>query len=211
MTSLSRIGEENGNPLQCSCLENPRNGGAWWAAVYGVAQSRTWLKRLSSSSSSRMQWRSHLSKPQETSSSDFLCLTSVTYLWNWKTSVRGFWYFLYQNVFHWSNLRTVLLIWSSVGKCSGFLHEGLKCYRTTGRGERSILEAVVLCSEDSDVRLEHQENSEYPDFSKVRYAQRTAGEVRAHLSDVELKNNHNLKFESYVLFSGKFEDFKLRR
>ena len=49
--SLSSIGEGNGNPLQCSCLENPRDGGAWWAAVYGVAQSRTWLKRLSSSSS----------------------------------------------------------------------------------------------------------------------------------------------------------------
>ena len=46
------IGEGNGNPLQCSCLENPRDGGAWWAAVYGVAQSRTRLKRLSSSSSS---------------------------------------------------------------------------------------------------------------------------------------------------------------
>ena len=41
--SLSCIGEGNGNPLQCSCLENPRDGGAWWAAVYGVAQSRTRL------------------------------------------------------------------------------------------------------------------------------------------------------------------------
>ena len=49
--SLSCIGEGNGNPLQCSCLENPRDGGAQWAAVYGVAQSRTQLKRLSSSSS----------------------------------------------------------------------------------------------------------------------------------------------------------------
>ena len=49
--SLSCIGEGNGNPLHCSCLENPRNGGALWAAVYGVAQSRTQLKRLSSSSS----------------------------------------------------------------------------------------------------------------------------------------------------------------
>ena len=49
--SLSCIGGGNGNPLQCSCLENPRDGGAWWAAVYGVAQSRTRLKRLSSSSS----------------------------------------------------------------------------------------------------------------------------------------------------------------
>ena len=48
--SLSCTGEGNGNPLQCSCLENLRDGGAWWAAVYGVAQSRTQLKRLSSSS-----------------------------------------------------------------------------------------------------------------------------------------------------------------
>ena len=49
--SLSCIGEGNGNPLQCSCLENPRDGGACWAAVYGVAQSQTQLKWLSSSSS----------------------------------------------------------------------------------------------------------------------------------------------------------------
>ena len=48
--SLSCIGEGNGNPLQCSCLENPRDGGAWWAAIYGVTQSWTWLKWLSSSS-----------------------------------------------------------------------------------------------------------------------------------------------------------------
>ena len=45
--SLSCIGERNGNPLQCSCLENPRDGEAWWAAVYGVTQSRTRLKWLS--------------------------------------------------------------------------------------------------------------------------------------------------------------------
>ena len=50
--SLSCIGEGNGNPLQCSCLENPRDGRAWWAAVYGVTQSRTGLKQHSSSSSS---------------------------------------------------------------------------------------------------------------------------------------------------------------
>ena len=49
--SLSCIGEGHGNPLQCSCLESPRDGGAWWAAIYGVAQSRTRLKWLSSSSS----------------------------------------------------------------------------------------------------------------------------------------------------------------
>ena len=52
--SLSCVGEGNGNPLQCSCLENPRDGGAWCAAIYGVVQSRTRLKRLSSSSSSRV-------------------------------------------------------------------------------------------------------------------------------------------------------------
>ena len=58
--SLSCIGEGNGNPLQCSCPENLRDGGAWWAAVYGVTQSRTRLKRLGSSSSRaigrRRQW-----------------------------------------------------------------------------------------------------------------------------------------------------------
>ena len=50
--SLSGIGEGNGNPLQCSCLENPREGEAWWATVYGVTQSWTQLKWLSSSSNS---------------------------------------------------------------------------------------------------------------------------------------------------------------
>ena len=58
--SLSCIGEGNGNPLQCSCLENPRDGRAWWAAIYGVAQSRTRLKRLSSSSSSSSRCGSSL-------------------------------------------------------------------------------------------------------------------------------------------------------
>ena len=51
-TSLSCIGEGNGNPLQCSCLENPRDGGAWWAAIYGITWSGTRLKWHSSSSSS---------------------------------------------------------------------------------------------------------------------------------------------------------------
>ena len=57
--SLSCIGEGNGNPFLYSCLENPRDGGAWWAAVYGVAQSQTRLKRLSSSRSSSdpIKWR----------------------------------------------------------------------------------------------------------------------------------------------------------
>ena len=54
--SLSCLGGGNGNPLQCSCLENPRDGGAWWAAVYGVTQSWTRLKQLSSSSSNPLQY-----------------------------------------------------------------------------------------------------------------------------------------------------------
>ena len=50
MVCMSLWTQGNGNPLQCSCLENPRDRGAWWAAVYGVAQSWTRLKRLISSS-----------------------------------------------------------------------------------------------------------------------------------------------------------------
>ena len=78
--SLSCIGEGNGNPLQCSCLENPRDGGAWWAAIYGVAQSRTRLKRLSSSSTAtwidlEMIILTEVSRRQ---------IYDITYLWNLK-------------------------------------------------------------------------------------------------------------------------------
>jgi len=66
--SLSCIGEGDGNPLQCSCLENPRDGGAWWAAVSGVTQSRTRLKRLSSSSS--RQRKQEAPKPCSSVASD---------------------------------------------------------------------------------------------------------------------------------------------
>ena len=59
--SLSCTGEGNGNPLQCSCLENPRDGGAWWAAVCGVTWSQTQLKWLSSSSSSSGHWTGKVS------------------------------------------------------------------------------------------------------------------------------------------------------
>ena len=73
--SLSCIGEGNGNPLQCSCLENPRDGEAWWAAVYGVAQSRTRLKRLSSNSSSRTA--PHQASLSITNSSSLCKLVSI--------------------------------------------------------------------------------------------------------------------------------------
>ena len=76
--SLSCIGERNGNPLQCSCLENPRDGGAWWAAVYGVAQSQTRLKRLSSSSSSSKGLLSVKSRDSLYGYQSDGCLTKVT-------------------------------------------------------------------------------------------------------------------------------------
>ena len=62
--SLSCIGEGNGNPLQCYCLENPRDGGAWWAAVYGVAQSRTRLKHLAAAAAAwSIQKEANLADP----------------------------------------------------------------------------------------------------------------------------------------------------
>ena len=70
--SLSCIGEGNGNPLWCSCLEDPRDGEAWWAAFYGVAQSQTRLKRLSSSSSSILLLRER---------ERFILRTWSTWLW----------------------------------------------------------------------------------------------------------------------------------
>ena len=77
--SLSYIGEGNGNPLQCSCLENPRDGGAWWAAVYGVTQSRTRLKRLSSSSSLIIALCLHLLISESSSVILFATPSSVVY------------------------------------------------------------------------------------------------------------------------------------
>ena len=89
-------GGGNGNPLQCSCLENPRDGGAWWAAVYGVAQSRTQLKRLSSSSSILLILKSII----------YILvwhLESKNWLWELKTKNRTF--VTYINIY--------LLIWST--------------------------------------------------------------------------------------------------
>ena len=80
---LSCIGEGNGNPLHCSCLENPRDGGAWWAAVYGVAQSRTQLKRLRSSSCSILYkmgepWRHYAKGKPDTKTTYF----RILFIWN---------------------------------------------------------------------------------------------------------------------------------
>ena len=83
LTSLSLpcIGEGNGNPLQCSCLENHRDGRAWWAAIYGVAQSWTRLKRLSSSSSSRVTKKSTRMQSYDTSCLWGLCRQYVALLY----------------------------------------------------------------------------------------------------------------------------------
>ena len=82
--SLFCIGEGNGNPLQCSCLENPRDRGAWWAAVYGVAQSRTRLKRLSGSSSNPLQYSSQNSREFNGLYSLWGCKELVTTEWEKK-------------------------------------------------------------------------------------------------------------------------------
>ena len=77
--SLSCIGEGNGNPLQCSCLENPRDGGAWWAAIYGVAQSRTWLSDLAAAAAESFLIALWLSLWPTV----YLgCWVMSTYLWN---------------------------------------------------------------------------------------------------------------------------------
>ena len=82
--SLSCIGEGNGNPLQCSCLENPTDGGAWWAAVYGVTQSRTRLKQLSSSSSSNIPLREGNGNPLQ-----YSCLENPMDRGVWQATVLG--------------------------------------------------------------------------------------------------------------------------
>ena len=77
--SLSCIGEGNGSPLQCSCLENPRDEGPWWAAVSGVAQSRTRLKRLSSSSSSVFRMAGKISNSWESLGLSAVCWPPISH------------------------------------------------------------------------------------------------------------------------------------
>ena len=93
--SFSCVGEGNGNPLQCSCLENPRDRGFWWAAIYGVTQSRTRLKQLSSSSSSSICYQ--LSEIWENRDSHqfqkSLILTRSTWLVRVRSLIPTFWAF----------------------------------------------------------------------------------------------------------------------
>ena len=85
--SLSCTGEGNGKPLQCSCLENPRDGGAWWAAVYGVTQSRTRLKRLSNSGLSMKICRMNEQVNEE---AELNSVIPQTHLWCWPAVLMGF-------------------------------------------------------------------------------------------------------------------------
>ena len=98
--SLSCIGEGNGNPLQCSYLENPRDGGAWWAAVYGVAQSWTRLKRLSSSSS--RTWKQPRCPLTDERIKKIWCLYTMEYYSaiKWKT--------LESILMRWMNLESII-------------------------------------------------------------------------------------------------------
>ena len=78
--SLSCIGEGNGNPLQCSCLENPGDGGAWWAAVYGVTQSRTRLKWLSRSKEVAKIKRAGGSSDNESTCQSRRCVKDISWI-----------------------------------------------------------------------------------------------------------------------------------
>ena len=108
-----QVGEGNGNPLQFSCLENPRDSGAWWAAVYGVTQSRTRLKRLSSSSSTTCTaWRGEDDSIQNNAGTHS-CLTK--YL-----SVLPMWVLAFHLIFNsdcWVPGRPVLTVWGG-WRCS---------------------------------------------------------------------------------------------
>ena len=84
--SLSCIGEGNGNPLQCSCLENPRDGGAWWASVYEVAQSQTRLKWLSSSSSRALGLNPELKSASKVFSTQEIITHLSELIWEMETS-----------------------------------------------------------------------------------------------------------------------------
>ena len=109
--SLSCIGEGNGNPLQCSCLENSRDRGAWWAAVSGVAQSWSRLKRLGSSSSRRgfISRRSVLLHwPTCLSSSRYHTVLITVTLWKFWNQEGWDFFVLFQDCFHYSGSLEIL-------------------------------------------------------------------------------------------------------
>ena len=126
--SLSCIGEGNGSPLQCSCLENPRDGGAWWAAVYGVTQSRTQLKRLSSSSSSIGICKPFDSSPVDECKSRCCCLVGLKETGPVLPSVRNLGNVAMENVF---------LVAIMMGECMLLAFKG---YRVMAAGVLNVLQ-----------------------------------------------------------------------
>ena len=156
--SLSCIGEGNGNPLQCSCLENPRDGEAWWAAVSGVTQSRTQLKWLSSSSNTLIAatigwiWR-------RVTFSLFLKPAYVCYYANCCLLFSRVWIFATS----WLQPASFLCPWDSPGKNTGvgchFLLQGI--FPTQG------LNLCLLHWQKVSLPLSHQGNLDYVNSTDV--------------------------------------------
>ena len=103
------IGEGNGNPLQCSCLENPRDGGAWWAATYGVAQSRTRLKWLSSSWGKTCGFAHKLESYLLTNTNYSATANQIIHGWDQKVQESG--------TLFWTHFRRLGYLWSSLVIC----------------------------------------------------------------------------------------------
>ena len=139
--SLSCFGEGNGNPLQCSCLENPRDWGAWWAAIYRVAQSQTRRKRLSSSSSRNETKTKYIfliinhSVIAINSFTEIVCYYLFTYCWRlhlWQscTLVRGSSSCdTVHSVFHLALYRRILLTFSLCQWFPTLVHIIIICHR----------------------------------------------------------------------------------
>ena len=147
--SLSHIGEGNGNPLQCSCLENPRDGGAWWAAVYGVVQSRTQLKWLSSSScwsvvSLSLKYVNHLSERKQLKNG--YCNS----LQKW---VQGCLFFLpYASIFYIINVNYVAVRKAYIYFLRNFLK---KCYPALKHSKQINYSGTEICIWSNVIEKEH--------------------------------------------------------
>ena len=115
--SLSCTGEGNGNPLQCSCLENARDMGAWWAAVYGVSQSRTRLKQLSSSSSRILEKQFKMyNETQKLFFSIFYCLHNASPSFSLKLFIFKEDERVEEKVIYCKNVKTFFIIFDIVPK-----------------------------------------------------------------------------------------------
>ena len=111
---LSCIGEGNGNPFQCSRLENPRDGGTWWAAVYGVTQSQTRLKQLSSSSTLGMKEKIQISKlKMQLSYTKYTNVRKRVNLMKWKEAYLEYFALTWSKSFYWLLSEWVTWGWQS--------------------------------------------------------------------------------------------------